>query len=98
LKSSPKPRAKPARGRSLKVRGSRWKIRWVNNLADNFGICDYEKKEIRIEKGQQLATELDTVVHEILHAALPDLSEASVYDTANSIAEALVKLGYIRKD
>jgi hypothetical protein len=90
-----KPNAKPARSRSLTVRGSRWKVRWVNNLADNYGVCDYAKKEIRIAKGQPTAVELDTVVHELLHAALPDLDEPAIAETANALAVALVKLGYV---
>jgi|LauGreDrversion4_2_1035121.scaffolds.fasta_scaffold25473_7 hypothetical protein len=89
--------AKPARCRSLTVRGSRWKVRWVNNLGDNYGICDYAKKEIRIAKGQPTATELDTVVHELLHAALPDLDEPAIAETAEALATALVKLGFVQK-
>jgi hypothetical protein len=87
--------SKTNRPRTLPIRGGRWKIKWVNNLGDNAGICDYVKKEIRIAKGQSRESELDTVVHEILHAALPDADEIAVHTTANAIAQALFRLGYI---
>jgi hypothetical protein len=93
-----KPNAKPARSRSLTIRGSRWKVRWVNNLGDNFGVCDYAKRELRIAKGQEVTTELDTVVHELLHAALPDLDEPAIAETAEALATALVKLGFVKDD
>ena len=92
------PSAKPVRSRSLKIRGTRWKVRWVNNLADNYGVCDYANKEIRIAKGQEVTTELDTLVHELLHAALPDLDEPAIAETAEALATAIVKLGYVQKD
>ena len=88
--------AKPARSRSLTVRGSRWKVRWVNTLADNYGVCDYGKREIRIAKGQPTEVELDTIVHELLHAALPDLDEPAIAETAEALATALVKLGFVK--
>lgn len=82
----------PRRQRTLDIRGQRWKIRWVPNLGQNLGICDYEQRVIRIARGQKCKEELDTVVHELLHAALHDVCEEAVQQTANAIVESLVRL------
>jgi len=37
-----------------------------------------------------------SIIHEILHAALWDLDEEAVHDTANAISAALWRLGYRR--
>jgi hypothetical protein len=37
---------------------------------------------------------MDSIIHEVLHAALWDLDEEAVHTTANAISEALWKLGY----
>ena len=38
----------------------------------------------------------ETVVHEALHACIPDLSETPVRETADAISKLLWKLGYRR--
>jgi hypothetical protein len=40
---------------------------------------------------------LDTVIHEVLHAARPELDETAVDQTATSIARALYQMGWRRK-
>ena len=85
----------PRRQRTLTIRGQRWKIRWVPNLGQNLGLCDYDAKLLRIARGQRTKDELDTVVHELLHACLPDTCEEAVHETANALVEALVRLGLI---
>jgi hypothetical protein len=80
------------RQRTLMIRGQRWKIRWVPNLGQNLGICDYEQRVIRIAQGQKFKDEIDTVVHELLHAALHDVCEEAVHQTANALVESLLKL------
>jgi hypothetical protein len=82
--------------RIIKVRGQRWRLRFVTNLGDNRGICDKPARVIRILSGQDGQMEMDTIIHEILHAALWDLDEEAVGTTANAIAEALWRVGYQR--
>ena len=86
----------PRRQRSLDIRGQRWKIRWVPNLGENLGVCDYQDKVIRIARGQKIKDELDTVVHELLHAALPDTCEEAVKQTANVLVDALLRLRLVQ--
>ena len=80
--------------RFIKIRGQRWKLRFVPNLGDKAGECDYGARVLRIALGQPQEEELDTVVHEILHAAYPDIEEAAVGETGEAIAKVLWRLGW----
>ncbi len=80
--------------RIVTVRGQRWRLRFVPNLGDDLGQCDYAQRVIRVALGQSEADELDTVVHEVLHAAYPDLEEAAIGDTGAAIAKVLWRLGW----
>jgi hypothetical protein len=83
--------------RILNIRGQKWRIRFVPFLGDAEGVCDKPERTIRIALGKSDQDTLDSIIHEILHAALWDLDEHAVHTTANAIAEALWKLGYSRK-
>lgn len=80
--------------RLARIRGSKWRIRFVPNLGDCEGVCDKSTRTIRIAKGYPAEQTLDSIIHEVLHAALWDLDEEAVSDTANSISTTLWKLGY----
>ena len=82
--------------RILKIRGQRWRLRFVPNLGDAEGLCHKEERLIRIALGYPEDRTLDSIIHEILHAALWDLDEEAVHDTANAISAALWRLGYRR--
>lgn len=80
--------------RQVRIRGQRWKIRFVPNLGDKAGECDYGLRILRVAQGQSEADELDTVIHEVLHAAHPDLEEAAIGETGEAIAKVLWRLGW----
>lgn len=82
--------------RIVRIRGSKWRIRFVPNLGDCEGVCHKPSRTIRIALGYSEDRTLDSVIHEVLHAALWDLDEEAVSETANSISQALWKLGYRR--
>lgn len=82
--------------RILRIRGQRWRLRFVTHLGENRGVCDKPNRIIRIVSCQEGQMEMDTIIHEILHAALWDLDEEAVHDTANAIAAALWRVGYRR--
>jgi hypothetical protein len=88
----------PRGDRILKIRGQRWRLRFVPNLGDAEGLCDKDQRTIKIALGYPEDRTLDSVVHELLHAALWDLDEECVHDTANAISAALWKLQYRRVD
>ena len=84
----------------IDIRGKRWSLvfRRIRATKDGpiLGLCDNADRIITIHKpleGQEL---LNTLVHELTHACLPDTAEDSVDDTAESIAAALWQLGYRR--
>ena len=82
--------------RILKIRGQRWRLRFVTHLGDAEGICNKEERIIRIALGHPEDRTLDSIIHEILHAALWDLDEEAVSETANAISAALWRVGYRR--
>ena len=68
------------------VRGEPWTIILASSRMKNRGECDYEQKAIRLSKGSKYMR--DTLIHEVLHAALPDLAEEAVVETAEAIDKA----------
>ena len=82
--------------RILKIRGQKWRLRFVPFLGNAEGVCDKPERTIRIALGKSEQDPLDSIIHEILHAAMWDLDEEAVFTTANAISEALWKLGYRR--
>jgi hypothetical protein len=84
------------RDQIITVRGSRWKIRFVPNLGESHGCCNKLQRTIRIALGKDEREMLDSIIHEVLHAALWDLDEEAVEETANAISGALWRLGYRR--
>jgi hypothetical protein len=68
---------------------------------DEFGYCDHEGERgqprvIGIRPGLDEGQELDTTIHECLHAALPDLSEEAVTEIATDLAVILLARGFGR--
>lgn len=72
----------------IKVRGERWRL-VIEQDKDAYGTCDCDAKVIRIAPGATQVQSIDTIVHEMLHACLPDLSEDAVAETATDITSAL---------
>ena len=79
------------------IRGHTWRLVFVERLASGAaGEMDpvgTPRKEIRVAMQQSSIDILDTLLHELLHAAFPDLSEESVTDGATDIARVLQRLG-----
>ena len=83
---------KATKGRRLKsavfqVRSQPWTIILSPRNLKNRGECDYGQNAIRLCRGT--ADLRDTLIHEVLHAALPDLAEEAVVETAAAIDSAL---------
>jgi hypothetical protein len=63
------------------------------------GTCDHPKtvgKTIQILDNKKISSKrkLEVCIHEVLHAALWDLSEEAVDETSKSIADILWRLSY----
>lgn len=54
--------------KSVDVLGREYTIGMEETLPNMLGYCDYENLSIKIKADQQPDMELDTVLHEILHA------------------------------
>lgn len=82
---------------------SRWKFKVTGRklFLDGHelnGICEYDDQRIRIRDNLDAAQQLDTVIHEFLHASYPFLCEQAVKEPATALAELLRRLGYIHID
>lgn len=62
------------------------------------GLCDYERRRISIDPEQQTSERdrLDTIVHELTHAAQPRLTEKQVAKVARFVTKHLWRQGYRR--
>lgn len=80
------------------VRDNPFQLSFTNRIGSKFlGHCDppgIEPRKIKIRKSLKGRERLDTIIHELLHAAQWDLSEDAVEETATDIANALWQLGY----
>ena len=81
----------------VELRNRRWNLEGIEYLQD--GSCgsidpiDSPQKRILIALNQTPLDLLDTVIHEALHACLPDLSEEAVTESASDIARVLYRMG-----
>ena len=81
--------------------GKRWNLRIVPNLGPD-GDCDKPStrgKEIRIAARLAGVDQLDTLIHEMIHAGgWATFDEAFVTHLAADIARVLWRLGYRKQD
>lgn len=78
------------------IRGRRYEITRPRLKAAR-GDCDHPatpSKRIRIRRDLSGEIELDTLIHELLHACCFDLAEDVVNESATDIAAVLWKWGY----
>ena len=88
--------------RTFLMRGRRWKLQFrplsrMPRLGDSEpvrGFCDTENRKIVVCTDQKGRAGLETLIHECLHAAYPDLDEEAVETTAYDLSKLLWRLGY----
>jgi len=88
----------------IKLLGKRWRIERPRSITRDgepqHGECDPPTtpgKAIRIVSYVKDRVELETYLHEMLHAATWDMSEEWVEETAHDLSVALWRLGYRRR-
>ena len=64
---------------------------------DDLGECDLEKKVVRIPIHGDTQDDLDTIIHEAIHASCPWMDDWMVYKVAESVTRLLWRLKW-RKD
>ena len=74
----------------INIRKQAWRVQFWRKLPRRWGDCDHTNQLIRIVDAAHGETLLDTFIHEILHAALPDLSEDAVTEIATDLAKAIL--------
>ena len=81
------------------LNGKRWFIWFVLSKdipSDRYGDCGYSGSTptIRVRRALQGRMALNVLIHEVLHAARPELAEEAVTETANDIEKVLWRRGY----
>lgn len=69
----------------------------LSKKSDHYGFCEKHKRLIQIQKGLSDKLEMDTLIHEALHACDWSKSEQNVNQTATDIANMLYQRSYRRK-
>lgn len=80
--------------RTVYIGDQRWKISRSRRLRQDDGQCDYAAREIRICSTLSGLDLMDTLIHEVLHARWPDLSEDAVEELATTLAGILDAEGF----
>jgi len=81
--------------RTVTIFGQPWTLRYAR-LRKLCGDCNSDTKTIRIAKGLSTETEMDTIIHECLHAAGWHIDEEFVGRFATDVARVLTELGFGR--
>lgn len=83
------------RSRTVYIGGQRWKLR-LARLRNIYGDCNYGTRTIRIDDRLTGTDYLDTLLHELIHARWPDLSEEAVVEFAGILTTILEQEGFRR--
>lgn len=74
-----------------------WQVIFVPTLGDHLhGECDHDDRKILVSERAVGKLQLDTLIHECLHAAFPWMREFMVNLIAEQLAKILWKRGYRR--
>lgn len=80
----------------LKIRGQNWHFVFGRPpLNKCVGLCVQETRTIYVRPSGK--EPLGTTIHEILHAAFPDLTEAAICETENALMDG-IRLIAVTKD
>lgn len=82
----------------IAIAGVAWTVEKCRVPASIHGDCDYTKKRIRVSKKLRGRDFADTIIHELIHARWPDLSEEAVAEFATEIACCLERFGCLSED
>ena len=87
--------------KSTRIGGRRWKILWEKPESEDkaVGLCHFDIKTIQIDPDQHGRAQMDTLIHEALHAisdlpGMPNLTEVQVECAAESLSGLLWRVGY----
>ena len=81
-------------GDNIRLNGEPWMLLYTKHKKGVWGQCHHDQQMIEISRRAKGRLELDTLIHEMIHATNPWLTEEVVNETATNIAAVLWKLGY----
>ncbi len=75
----------------LKIRGKTWtlKLQAPPRRPLDIGMCDYDTRTLYVHPERETEA---TLIHEVLHAALPDLTEDAITEVEAALTGALATL------
>jgi len=79
---------------NVKLGDEPWTIFYTKHKKGQWGLCNHKQKVIEISRRAKGKIELDTLIHEMMHATCPFLDEFQVDYSATDIAAVLWKMGY----
>lgn len=88
--------------RALTLGSHKYSVRDPNDIPWDYpgelavGLCDWGNLRLYIPNTPQNVQELDTVIHEMLHAIYPDMSEEEVTEGAQDLTRGLRRLGVLK--
>jgi hypothetical protein len=85
------------RQRTIEIAGAKWHIVRAR-LRNLYGLCDYATRTIKVDARLTGTDYLDTLLHELIHARWPDISEESVQEFAGMLTTVLEQEGYRRDE
>jgi hypothetical protein len=94
------PKKKPIRNKYyiVSLRGKRYKIQKTGKISSNlWAYCTdpkFTNRLIKIHKILENYEELETLIHEMLHACFWDLDEEVISEVGRDLSKALWKMGY----
>ncbi len=75
--------------------GKQWTVRVIRKSSKSWGWCDYDKREVVLTKeSQTVGIDREVLIHELLHKAMPFLTEECVDLVAIELDDALEVCGY----
>jgi hypothetical protein len=80
------------------ISDQRWRVRRCRVPSDRHGDCDYDKHLIRVSQSLRGDDLLEVLVHELIHARWPDLSEEAVEEFGQEIAAVVTAFGFVREE
>lgn len=72
----------------------RWRVRRCKVPSDRHGDCDYDRRLIRVSDRLAGDDLLEVIVHELIHARWPDLSEEAVEEFGQEVASVVTAFGF----
>lgn len=82
----------------LRIKGQKWEVRPPSELPEGwFGQCYYDLRRLYIPDEGDTRDELDTCLHELVHAQLPELSERKVRGLSRLLSGYLWSRGWRRE-